>query len=34
VIGPEETTIVVLTGAGLKSTQRIGEPMGVLPMNV
>src|SRR5271165_5974409 len=31
VIRPEETTIVVLTGAGLKATQRIGELMGVLP---
>ena len=34
VIGPEETTVVVLTGSGLKSTQRIGELMGVLPINV
>ena len=31
VIRPEETTVVVLTGAGLKATQRIGELMGVLP---
>ena len=27
----EETTVLVLTGAGLKATQRIGELMGVLP---
>jgi threonine synthase len=33
VIRPEETTVVVLTGAGLKATQRIGELMGVLPMS-
>jgi threonine synthase len=31
VIRPEETTVVVLTGTGLKATQRIGELMGVLP---
>ncbi len=31
VIRPEEATIVVLTGAGLKATQSIGELMGVLP---
>ena len=31
VIRPEEATVVVLTGAGLKATQRIGELMGVLP---
>jgi threonine synthase len=31
VIRPEETTVVVLTGAGLKATQRIGELMGILP---
>jgi threonine synthase len=30
VIRPEELTVVVLTGAGLKATQRIGELMGVL----
>jgi threonine synthase len=30
VIRLEETTVVVLTGAGLKATQRIGELMGVL----
>jgi threonine synthase len=34
VIGPEDATVVVLTGAGLKSTQRIGELMGVLSINV
>jgi len=28
---PEETTALVLTGAGLKATQRIGELMGILP---
>ena len=31
VIRPDETTVVVLTGAGLKATERIGELMGVLP---
>jgi len=31
VIRPEEATVVVLTGAGLKATKRIGELMGVLP---
>lgn len=31
VIRPEETTVVVLTGTGLKATQRLGELMGVLP---
>ena len=31
VIRPEEATVVVLTGAGLKATQRIGELIGVLP---
>jgi threonine synthase len=30
VIRPDEVTIVVLTGGGLKATQRIGELMGVL----
>jgi threonine synthase len=34
VIRPEETTVVVLTGAGLKATQRVGELMGVLPTSV
>jgi len=34
VIRPEETTVVVLTGGGLKATQRIGELMGVLPISV
>jgi threonine synthase len=29
-IRPDETTVVVLTGGGLKATQRIGELMGVL----
>jgi threonine synthase len=28
-IEPGETTVVVLTGSGLKATQRIGETMGV-----
>lgn len=31
VVRPEETTVLVLTGTGLKATQRIGELMGVLP---
>ena len=31
VIQPSETTVLVLTGAGLKTTQRIGELMGALP---
>jgi threonine synthase len=31
VVRREETTALVLTGAGLKATQRIGELMGVLP---
>ncbi len=31
VVRPEETTVLVLTGAGLKATQRIGELMGILP---
>jgi threonine synthase len=31
VIQPTETTVVVLTGAGLKTTRRIGELMGALP---
>jgi hypothetical protein len=30
-IRPEEVTVIVLTGSGLKATQRIGELMGVLP---
>lgn len=30
VIKPEETTVVIMTGTGLKATQRIGELMGVL----
>ena len=30
-IEAEETTVVLLTGAGLKATQRIGELIGVLP---
>ena len=34
VIRPVETTVVVLTGGGLKATQRIGEPMGALPASV
>jgi threonine synthase len=31
VVQPSETTVLVLTGAGLKTTQRIGELMGDLP---
>jgi threonine synthase len=31
VIQPSETTVLVLTGGGLKTTKRIGELMGVLP---
>ena len=31
VIKPEETTVVLLTGTGLKATQRVGELLGVLP---
>jgi threonine synthase len=31
VVQPSETTVVVLTGAGLKTTRRIGELMGALP---
>ena len=31
VVRPEETTVLVLTGAGLKATQRIGELMGIQP---
>jgi threonine synthase len=30
-IRPDETTVLVLTGGGLKATQRIGELLGVLP---
>ena len=30
-VRPEETTVLVLTGADLKATQRIGELMGILP---
>jgi threonine synthase len=30
-IGPQERTVVVLTGTGLKATQRLGELLGVLP---
>jgi threonine synthase len=29
-IGPDETTVLVLTGSGLKATQRIGALMGVV----
>ncbi|MBV9244200.1 MAG: hypothetical protein JO366_05250, partial [Methylobacteriaceae bacterium] len=29
VVEPEQTTVVVLTGTGLKATQRIGELTGV-----
>ncbi len=31
VVRPDETTVLILTGTGLKATQRIGELMGVLP---
>jgi threonine synthase len=31
VVQPAETTVLVLTGSGLKTTQRIGEFIGVLP---
>jgi threonine synthase len=31
VIQPGETTVLVLTGAGLKTTQRIGQLMGAIP---
>jgi threonine synthase len=31
IIGPTETTVVVLTGSGLKATRRVGELMGTLP---
>jgi threonine synthase len=31
IIGPTETTVVVLTGSGLKATRRVGELMGALP---
>ena len=31
VVQPSQTTVVVLTGAGLKTTRRIGELMGALP---
>jgi threonine synthase len=31
VIQPSETTVLVLTGAGLKTTQRIGELISALP---
>ena len=31
VIQPSETTVLVLTGAGLKTTRQIGELMGALP---
>ena len=30
-VRPEETTVLMQTGAGLKATQRIGELMGILP---
>jgi hypothetical protein len=29
-MAPEETTVVILTGTGLKATQRLGELMGVV----
>ncbi len=31
VLRPEESTVLVLTGSGLKATERIGELMGILP---
>jgi len=31
VVHPDETTVLVLTGTGLKATQRIGDLMGILP---
>jgi threonine synthase len=31
-IRPDEITVLVLTGTGLKATRRIGELMGVLPL--
>ena len=31
VIRPDETSVLVLTGSGLKTTRRIGELMGALP---
>jgi threonine synthase len=31
VVKPEETTVVLLTGTGLKATQKVGELLGVLP---
>ena len=31
VVQPSETTVLVLTGAGLKTTQRIGELLEALP---
>jgi threonine synthase len=31
VIQPTETTVIVLTGSGLKTTRRVGELMGALP---
>jgi threonine synthase len=34
VIRPEETTVVVLTGSGLKATELIGRLIDVLPANV
>jgi threonine synthase len=33
IIQSRETTVVVLTGSGLKTTQRIGELMGAIPQN-
>jgi threonine synthase len=31
IVHPHETTVLVLTGSGLKATQRIGQLMGILP---
>ena len=31
VVQPGETTVLVLTGAGLKTTRRVGELMGAAP---
>ncbi len=33
VIQPTETTVLVLTGSGLKTTRRIGELMGATRQN-
>jgi len=28
-IGPDQTTVVVLTGSGLKAAERVGELLGI-----